>query len=70
MVLLAPLPHEPFSAPGVVEVARAGDALELEVTGEADALIRALAPLRVRSLRSLQTGLEDAVLHLYRDGAA
>lgn len=67
VVLHRPLPPAPFTAPGVVEVARAGDALQLEVAGEAGALIAALAPLRVRSLRSLQTGLEDAVLHLYRD---
>lgn len=68
VVLHPPLPPAPLEAPGVREVARSGETLELELTGDADALIAALHPLRVRSLRSLQTGLEDAVLHLYGEG--
>jgi ABC-2 type transport system ATP-binding protein len=54
-------------APGVREVSRAGRAVVFEITGEADAFIKALAAHRVASVRPVQTGLEEAILHLYRD---
>ena len=44
--------------------------LVVEVEGEVDAFIKALAAHRVVSLRPVQTGLEDAVLHLYRNDAS
>ena len=50
-------------------LSRGGRSLVVEVEGEVDAFIKALAAHRVVSLHPVQTGLEDAVLHLYQDGA-
>ncbi|MFP5450799.1 MAG: ABC transporter ATP-binding protein [Thermoleophilia bacterium] len=63
-------PPARLDAPGVTELSRTGRTLVVEVTGEADAFIKALAAHRVASLHAVQTGLEEAVLHLYRDGGS
>jgi ABC-2 type transport system ATP-binding protein len=60
-------PPGPLRAPGVTELSRTGRTVVVEVTGEVDGLIKALASHRVASLHAVQTGLEEAVLHLYRE---
>mgnify|MGYP001375968328 CR=1 FL=1 len=61
-----PPPH--ITAPGVSELERTARTVTFAVTGEADGFIKALAAHRVSAIRTVQTGLEEAILHLYRDG--
>ena len=57
-----------LDAAGVRVVSRGGRSVVVEVEGDVDAFVKALATHRVASLHPVQTGLEEAVLHLYRDG--
>jgi len=61
-------PADGPEAAGVRVLSRGGRSLVVEVEGEVDAFVKALAAHRVVSLHPVQTGLEDAVLHLYQDG--
>ncbi len=63
-------PGAALDVPGVRELTRTGRVAVFEVTGDADAFVKALAGHRVARLRPIQTGLDEAVRHLYCDGAA
>lgn len=58
-------PPEAFRLPGVRELERAHTSIELEVTGEMDALLKALAPHHVADLRTEQPTLDEILLAYY-----
>ncbi|MCC6381300.1 MAG: ABC transporter ATP-binding protein [Dehalococcoidia bacterium] len=65
-----PPPPAAFALPGVREIRRAPPTLEFEVTGEIDALLKAIAPHHVLDLRTEQPTLDEVLLGYYRESAA
>ena len=55
---------------GVRELRRTGETIEVEVQGEVDGLIKAIAPYHVTDLRTEQPTLDEVLLAFYRQEAA
>jgi ABC-2 type transport system ATP-binding protein len=64
-----PPPADLFALPGVRELRRERATVWLEVTGDLDPLIRALASRHVLDLRTEQPSLEEILLTFYREEA-
>jgi ABC-2 type transport system ATP-binding protein len=62
-------PTGAFALPGVREVRRERATVWLEVSGDVDPVVRALARFRVRDLRTEQPSLEEILLAFYREEA-
>jgi len=65
-----PPPAAAFVLPGVRELRRERAELEFEVTGEVDALLKALAHYHVVDFRTAQPTLDEVLMSYYRGSAA
>lgn len=63
-------PERTFALPGVRELRRDNATVEVEVAGEIDVLIKAVAPYRILDLRTEQATLDEVLMSYYRHGAA
>jgi ABC-2 type transport system ATP-binding protein len=59
-------PPATLALPGVRELSRERTAVELEVVGEMDRLVKALAPFHVLDVRTEQPTLDEVLLEYYR----
>jgi ABC-2 type transport system ATP-binding protein len=64
-----PPPRDAFNLPGVTEFRRDGRVIQLQVTANLDAALKAIAGYKVVDLRTEQPSLEDVFLAYYKDKA-
>ena len=64
-----PVPEDAFALPGVTLLDHNGATIRLQVRGQLDEVVKALARFPVVDLRTEQPGLEDVFLHYYEEPA-